>query len=79
MKVTRSDFEIPLDEGSITCRGSVAGKKLSGRGPVDDDLVLCPWRRSRTTAGKCFRAAWPSPSKGRPSSARSTCARESAG
>ena len=32
MEVTRSDFEIALDEGSIACRGSIAGKKLPGEG-----------------------------------------------
>ena len=57
MEVTRSDFEIALDEGSISCRGSIAGKKLSGRGSFDDDLVLCLWRLSRTTAGKRFQGS----------------------
>ena len=52
MKVTRSDFEIPLDEGSITCRGSVAGKKLTGRGRFTDELVACSWRIPKSARGK---------------------------
>ena len=52
MEVVRSDFDIPLDEGAIACRGSLAGKKLTGRGRFMADLVTCVWRLPKGSSGK---------------------------
>jgi hypothetical protein len=52
MPVTRSDFDIPLDEGKVVCRASIAGKRLTGRGRFADDLVTCAWRLPKGSAGK---------------------------
>lgn len=52
MDVERSDFEIALTEGTIACRASLAGKKLTGRGLFADEHVACVWRLSKTSAGK---------------------------
>jgi hypothetical protein len=52
MEVERSDFEMPLDEGTIACRGSLAGKKLTGRGAFAADEVACSWRLPKSASGK---------------------------
>jgi hypothetical protein len=52
MEVERSDFEIPLDEGTIACRGSLAGKKLSCRGLFAGDQVACTWRLPKSAKAK---------------------------
>ena len=52
MEVTRSDFDIPLDEGTVTCRAKLAGKNLAGRGLFAGDLVACGWRIPKNARGK---------------------------
>jgi len=52
MEVTRSDFDIALDEGKITCAGKLAGKPLRGRSAFGSDLVGCMWRLPKTAGGK---------------------------
>jgi hypothetical protein len=52
MEVTRSDFDMPLDEGAITCRATVGSKTLAGRGRFVDESVACGWRVPRTARGK---------------------------
>jgi hypothetical protein len=52
LEVTRSDFDIPLDEGRIACRANVAGRTIVGRGRFADELVTCVWRVPRGTTGK---------------------------
>jgi hypothetical protein len=54
MEVERSDFEMPLDEGTIACRGSLAAKKLNGRGIFAGDQVACLWRLPKSASGKRF-------------------------
>jgi hypothetical protein len=52
MEVTRSDFDIALDEGTITCRAKLVGKNLAGRGLFAGDLVACGWRIPKNARGK---------------------------
>ncbi len=52
MEVERSDFEIPLDEGAIACRGTFAGKTLVGRGRFAGEIVTCAWRIPKDARGK---------------------------
>ena len=52
MEVTRSDFDIPLDEGKIACAGKLAGKPLAGRAAFGADLVGCMWRVPKAAKGK---------------------------
>ncbi len=52
MEVTRSDFDIPLDEGTIACRAKLAGRNLAGRGLFAGDLVACGWRIPKNARGK---------------------------
>jgi hypothetical protein len=52
MQVERSDFEIPLDEGAIACRGTLAGRKLVGRGRFAGEIVTCVWHIPKDARGK---------------------------
>jgi hypothetical protein len=52
MKVVRSDFGTPLDEGTINCRAAVAGTSLAGRGRFVGDYVACGWRIPKTARAK---------------------------
>ena len=57
MEVVRSDFEIPLDEGIITCAAKVGGKTLAGRGAFASERVGCMWRVPKTARGKRLRGS----------------------
>ena len=57
MEVVRSDFDIPLDEGTIACPATVAGSRLVGRGRFVDELVICSWRVPRDARGKRVRGS----------------------
>lgn len=57
MTVIRSDFEIPLDEGTIACRAMVGGRSITGRRAFLGDRVSCTWRVPRATKGKRLRGS----------------------
>jgi hypothetical protein len=50
--VMRSDFDIPLDEGSINCSAKLAGRRIQGRGVFAHDRAACTWRLPRGATGK---------------------------
>jgi hypothetical protein len=50
--VMRSDFDIPLDEGSINCSAKLAGRRILGRGVFAHDRAACTWRLPRGATGK---------------------------
>ena len=55
MEVLRSDFDMALDQGAISCKASVAGKQLAGRGRFARELVGCTWRLPQNARGKLVR------------------------
>ena len=57
MEVLSSDFDIPLNEGTVTCRATVAGKQLSGRRLSTQDLITCAWRVPASARGKLVRGS----------------------
>jgi hypothetical protein len=57
MEVTRSDFDVPLDEGRIACGAKLAGKTLAGRGRFTGDVVRCTWRLPQDARGKRVRGS----------------------
>jgi hypothetical protein len=52
MPVTRSDFDLALEEGKITCSAQIGGKRLAGKGRFADERVGCAWRIPQTARGK---------------------------
>jgi len=57
MKVMRSDFEIELEEGRITCAATVGGKRLAGKGSFTARYVGCAWKVPKTMRGKLLRGS----------------------
>jgi hypothetical protein len=57
MEVTRSDWDMALDEGKIGCNATIAGKKLAGRARFVTDLTTCTWRLPRTARSKRVRGS----------------------
>jgi hypothetical protein len=57
MRVMRSDFEVELDEGRITCAATVGGKRLAGKGSFVADHVGCAWKVPKTMRGKLLRGS----------------------
>ena len=52
MSVERSDFAIPLGEGTVACAARIGGKALHGRGTFARKRVSCTWRLAKNSAGK---------------------------
>jgi hypothetical protein len=52
MLVTRTDFEMPLDEGTIRCAAKIAGTSISGAGRFAHDRVVCTWHLPNGARGK---------------------------
>ena len=52
MSVKRSDFAIPLGEGTVACAARIGEKALHGRGAFARERVSCTWRLATNSAGK---------------------------
>ena len=57
MEVTRSDWDIALDEGKIACNATIAGTRLAGRARFVTDLATCTWRLPKDARGKRVRGS----------------------
>jgi hypothetical protein len=52
MLVTRNDFDMPLDEGTIRCAAKIGGTSISGAGKFAHDRVVCTWHLPSRARGK---------------------------
>jgi hypothetical protein len=52
MSVIRSDFDVELDEGQVSCSAAVAGRSLRGVGKFVQDEALCTWKLPKNARGK---------------------------
>jgi hypothetical protein len=50
--VMRSDFNIPLTQGSIRCAAKLAGRPLAGKGRFANKRVACTWILPRRARGR---------------------------
>jgi hypothetical protein len=52
MTVLRSDFDVPLEEGAISCSAKVGTKTLAGTGRFAGGRAVCTWRLPKNTLRK---------------------------
>jgi hypothetical protein len=52
MTVVRSDLDIALTEGAITCSAKVGAKVLTGNGRFAGNRLVCTWRLPKSSRGK---------------------------
>jgi len=57
MRVTRSDFGVPLADGVLRCQAAVASKQLRGYGLASDGLIICTWRVPEWGRGRRIRGS----------------------
>jgi hypothetical protein len=52
MVVLRSDFDVELEEGQVSCNAAVVGRSLRGVGKFVGDEALCTWKLPKNARGK---------------------------